>query len=87
MYALMNTNKARPKVFEKSKLALVANKEAHKRCWSEANVLQTGLNTVFRNYKESTHMSGSSPDQSTHLDFHYCSRNQKTTIPSSVDYL
>jgi hypothetical protein len=44
-------------LLEKSKLAQHAYKEGHKVCWNEAKVLQIDLNTTYRKYKESAHMS------------------------------
>jgi hypothetical protein len=80
-------------MLEKSKLALHAYKEGHKICWKEVKVLQTELNTTYRKYKESAHMSlmdhpiskPSKLGHLSHLDSHYHSRSQGTTTPSSVD--
>jgi hypothetical protein len=76
----------------KSKLAPHAYEKCHKICWKEqiADWTEHHLQEIQRIHPR---VFGRSSDQSTqlghlsHLDSHYRSRSQKTTTPSSVDYV
>jgi hypothetical protein len=85
-----HTQKLTESLLEKSKLAQHKYEESHKICWNEAKVLQNQPDTTHRKYKESAHMSLVDHPISghlSHLDSHYHSRIQKTTTPSSVDWV
>jgi hypothetical protein len=58
---------------EKAKLVQHANEEGHKICWKETKVLQIKPSTIYRKYKESSHVCDRSSYKSTklrHLSIH-----------------
>jgi hypothetical protein len=82
-------------LLEKSKLPQYACEEGRRICCTESKVMQIEPNTTSGSTKIRPNVSGRPSDQSaqfghlSHLDPHYSysSRSQKTTTPSSLDYM